>query len=136
MKKIAIAIDGPAAAGKSTIAKRVANNLGYTYIDTGAMYRAITLKAIQLGIDIDDENQYHFLESTSLDICNGRFIMDGVDVSDEIRSVEVTNAVSTPSKMAKVREYLVEYQQKISNSKNCIMDGRDIGTVVLPDASI
>ena len=131
-----IAIDGPAGSGKSTISKIIATKLGIEYIDTGAMYRAITLKAIQLGIDIDDENQYHFLESTSLDICNGRFIMDGVDVSDEIRSVEVTNAVSTPSKMAKVREYLVEYQQKISNSKNCIMDGRDIGTVVLPDASI
>ena len=129
-----IAIDGPAGSGKSTISKIIATKLGIEYIDTGAMYRAITLKAIQLGIDIDD--QYHFLESTSLDICNGRFIMDGVDVSDEIRSVEVTNAVSTPSKMAKVREYLVEYQQKISNSKNCIMDGRDIGTVVLPDASI
>ena len=119
-----IAIDGPAGSGKSTISKIIATKLGIEYIDTGAMYRAITLKAIQLGIDIDDENQYHFLESTSLDICNGRFIMDGVDVSDEIRSVEVTNAVSTPSKMAKVREYLVEYQQKISNSKNCIMDGR------------
>ena len=131
-----IAIDGPAGSGKSTISKIIATKLGIEYIDTGAMYRAITLKAIQLGIDIDDESQYHFLESTSLDICNGRFIMDGVDVSDEIRSVEVTNAVSTPSKMAKVREYLVEYQQKISNSKNCIMDGRDIGTVVLPDASI
>ena len=131
-----IAIDGPAGSGKSTISKIIATKLGIEYIDTGAMYRAITLKAIQLGIDIDDENQYHFLESTSLDICNGRFIMDGVDVSDEIRSVEVTNAVSTPSKMAKVREYLVEYQQKISNSKNCIMDGRDIGTTVLPDANV
>ena len=131
-----IAIDGPAGSGKSTISKIIATKLGIEYIDTGAMYRAITLKAIQLGIDIDDESQYHFLESTSLDICNGRFIMDGVDVSDEIRSVEVTNAVSTPSKMAKVREYLVEYQQKISNSKNCIMDGRDIGTTVLPDANV
>lgn len=131
-----IAIDGPAGSGKSTISKMIASKLNFEYIDTGAMYRAITFKALQLGINMEDELAYDFLDSTSLDICNGRFIMDGVDVSEDIRSIEVTNAVSTPSKITKVREYLVDYQRKISNSKNCIMDGRDIGTVVLKDASL
>lgn len=131
-----IAIDGPAGSGKSTISKILAKELGFEYIDTGAMYRAITLKALNLGIDMENENAYDFLETTVLDICNGHFIMDGKDVSEAIRSIEVTNAVSTPSKIGRVRDYLVEYQRKISNSKNCVMDGRDIGTVVLKDASL
>lgn len=131
-----IAIDGPAGSGKSTISKIVAEKLGFEYIDTGAMYRAITLKGLHLGINLEDESAYDFLDSTELDICNGRFIIDGNDVSEEIRSIEVTNNVSTPSKIGKVREYLVKYQRKISNSKNCVMDGRDIGTVVLKDASL
>ncbi len=133
---VKIAIDGPAGSGKSTISKLIAQKLGIEYIDTGAMYRAITLKALRIGIDLEDEKQYDFLESTTLDICNGRFIMDEKDVSEEIRSIEVTNAVSTPSKISRVRDYLVAYQRKISSSKSCIMDGRDIGTIVLPDASI
>ena len=91
-----IAIDGPAGAGKSTIAKIIAKELQIEYIDTGAMYRAITLKALRLGIDMEDENAYGFLSSTELDICNGRFIMDGEDVSEAIRTVEVTENVSTP----------------------------------------
>ncbi len=131
-----IAIDGPAGSGKSTISKKIAKELNIEYIDTGAMYRAITLKALRLGVNLDEESSYQFLENTQLDICNGRFLMDGEDVSDLIRSVEVTNNVSTPSKIAVVREYLVEYQRMISNSKDCIVDGRDIGTVVLRDASL
>lgn len=131
-----IAIDGPAGSGKSTISKIIASKLGFEYIDTGAMYRAITLKALRLGINMENPDEYNFLNYTILDICNGRFIMDDEDVSESIRSVDVTNAVSTPSKINQVRDYLVEYQRKISNSKNCIMDGRDIGTVVLPDASL
>lgn len=131
-----IAIDGPAGSGKSTISKKIANLLHIEYIDTGAMYRAITLKAIRLGINMEDEASYSFLKDTVLDICNGRFIMDGEDVSEAIRSVEVTNQVSTPSKIGVVRDYLVEYQRKISNQKDCIVDGRDIGTVVLKDASL
>lgn len=131
-----IAIDGPAGAGKSTIAKIIAKKLNIEYIDTGAMYRAVTLKALRLGIDMEDENAYGFLETTVLDICNGRFIMDGEDVSESIRTVEVTENVSTPSKIGVVRSYLVDYQRKISDSKSVIMDGRDIGTVVLPDAEL
>lgn len=131
-----IAIDGPAGSGKSTISKRIAKELNIEYIDTGAMYRAITLKAIRLGINMEEEDSYAFLKNTKLDICNGRFIMDNEDVSEEIRSVEVTNHVSTPSKIGVVREFLVDYQRKISNSKDCIVDGRDIGTIVLKDASL
>lgn len=131
-----IAIDGPAGAGKSTIAKILANKLGIEYIDTGAMYRAITLKALRLGIDMEDEASYAFLDDTVLDIENGKFFLDGVDVSIPIRSVEVTENVSTPSKIARVRSYLVDYQRKISDSKSVVMDGRDIGTVVLPNAEL
>lgn len=131
-----IAIDGPAGAGKSTIAKIIAKKLNIEYIDTGAMYRAVTLKALRLGVDMEDENAYGFLETTVLDICNGRFIMDGEDVSEAIRTVEVTENVSTPSKIGVVRSYLVDYQRKISDSKSVIMDGRDIGTVVLPNAEL
>ncbi len=131
-----IAIDGPAGAGKSTIAKKLASALNIEYIDTGAMYRAITLKAIRLGIDMEDENSYGFLKDTNLDICNGRFILDGEDVSEKIRSVEITENVSTPSKIKCVREFLVDYQRKISDKKSVVMDGRDIGTVVLPKAEL
>lgn len=131
-----IAIDGPAGAGKSTIAKLIASKLNIEYIDTGAMYRAVTLKALRLGINLEDETQYGFLESTVLDICNGRYLLDGEDVSEAIRSVEITENVSTPSKIGCVREFLVNYQRKISESKSVVMDGRDIGTVVLPNAEL
>ncbi len=131
-----IAIDGPAGAGKSTIAKIVAKKLNIEYIDTGAMYRAITLKALTLNVDLELDESYSFLENTTLDICNGRVIMDSIDVSEEIRSVKVTENVSTPSKIAVVRSFLVDYQREISNSKSVIMDGRDIGTVVLPNADL
>ena len=85
------------------IPKNIAKKLGYVHLDTGAMYRAITLKALRLGIDMEDENAYSFLNQTELDICNGRFIMDGEDVSESIRTVEVTENVSTPSKIGVVR---------------------------------
>lgn len=131
-----IAIDGPAGSGKSTISKLLAKKLNFEYIDTGAMYRAITLKALRLNKDLEDENSYDFLSTTILDIANGRVLLDNEDVSEAIRSVEVTNQVSTPSKIGVVRSFLVDYQRKISESKNVIMDGRDIGTVVLPNANL
>lgn len=131
-----IAIDGPAGAGKSTISKLVAKELHFEYIDTGAMYRAITLKAMRLGINMEQDEAYYFLDETILDIINGKVIMDNEDVSIEIRSIDVTNNVSTPSKIKAVRDYLVKFQRKISSSKNVVMDGRDIGTVVLPDANL
>ncbi len=131
-----IAIDGPAGAGKSTIAKNLAKKLNIEYIDTGAMYRAITLKAMRLGINMEIDEEYSFLKDTTLDFVKGQIILDGEDVSEAIRSVEITTNVSTPSKIACVRETLVDLQRKICDSKSVIMDGRDIGTVVLPNADL
>ena len=131
-----IAIDGPAGAGKSTIAKYLAKKLNIEYIDTGAMYRAITLKAMRLGIDMEKDEEYGFLSETNLDFSNGKIVLDGEDVSEAIRSVDVTTNVSTPSKIGCVRSTLVDLQRKISESKSVIMDGRDIGTVVLPNADL
>lgn len=133
---IKIAIDGPAGAGKSTIAKLIAKELNIEYVDTGAMYRAITLKAMNLNKNLEDENSYDFLKDTKLDSINGKIYLDNIDVNDAIRSIDVTKNVSTPSKLAVVRNYLVDFQRKISESKSVVMDGRDIGTVVLPNANL
>ena len=131
-----IAIDGPAAAGKSTIAKIIAKNLGFEYLDTGAMYRAATVKALRLGIDIYDESQYDYILSTAIDFIDGEIYLDGENVNEEIRTLEVSNNVSVVCKWKIVRDRMVELQQKIAESKNIIMDGRDIGTVVLPNANL
>ncbi|WP_031544867.1 (d)CMP kinase [Salinicoccus luteus] len=131
--KINIAIDGPAAAGKSTISKRVAKRMGYIYIDTGAMYRAVTLHVIRNGkgiIDqLDDVDIRFGTDGTSI-------YLNGEDVSGDIRSQEVTNRVSEVSSLATVRSYLVSMQRKIAEDKGVVMDGRDIGTTVLPDAEL
>lgn len=133
MTTLRIAIDGPAAAGKSTIAKRVAKKLGYLYIDTGAMYRAVTLHTLQHGDDsienIEEDVTITFDE-------NDEVYLNDVNVSKEIRSKEVTQNVSRISSLEKVRTYLVNMQRKISEDANVVMDGRDIGTTVLPDAEI
>ncbi len=129
-----IAIDGPAGAGKSTIAKLVAELFKYTYIDTGAMYRAITLKAMRLNVELNDEDAFDFLNQTSFDYENGVLFMDSVDVSRLIRSREVSNNVSLVSSHQRVREILVERQRAIAHHKNVVMDGRDIGYNVLPNA--
>ena len=131
-----IAIDGPAGAGKSTIAKILAKNLGFEYLDTGAMYRAATVKALRLGIDLDDESKYDFITNTTIDFRNGEIYLDDENVNEEIRSLEVTNNVSVVCKYKIVRDKMVELQKEIANSKNIIMDGRDIGTVVLPNANL
>ena len=131
-----IAIDGPAGAGKSTIAKELARKLGFEYIDTGAMYRAVTLKAINLKINMYEEEEYKFLDETKIDFINQRLFLDGVDVSNEIRSLVVSNNVSLVAKFGYVRAKLVALQQALANQKNVIMDGRDIGTVVLPNANL
>lgn len=133
MTTLRIAIDGPAAAGKSTIAKRVAKKLGFLYIDTGAMYRAATLHTLQHGDDsidnIEEDVTITFDE-------NDEVYLNDVNVSKEIRSSEVTQNVSRISSLEKVRTYLVNMQRKISEDANVVMDGRDIGTTVLPDAEI
>lgn len=131
-----IAIDGPAGAGKSTIAKLVAKELGFLYVDTGAMYRAITLKALKLNIDLQDENSYRFLEETTLDFNQNVIYLDGVDVSKEIRKAVINKNVSLVSSFKYVREKLVAYQKQIAVNHPVVMDGRDIATVVLPNADL
>lgn len=144
-KGISIALDGPAGSGKSTIARAVALKFNYIYIDTGAMYRAITLKAIQHKISTENKVALTQLAQKTLirfryNETNGlselRVIMDGVDVSEVIRSLEVTNNVSAVSAVAGVREALVGLQRIMAQEGGVVMDGRDIGTVVLPDAEL
>ena len=134
MKNIQIAIDGPAGSGKSTIAKLVAKAFNYTHIDTGAMYRAITLKAMRLNIDLSNEDAFDFIDQTRFDYKDGNLYMDNVDVSTEIRSREVSNNVSLVSSHFIVRDKTVKRQQELSKNLNVVMDGRDIGYNVLPQA--
>ena len=134
MKTVQIAIDGPAGAGKSTIAQLVAQRFNYTYIDTGAMYRAITLKAMQSEIDLQDENAFDFIDQTRFDFNNGILFMDGNDVSAQIRTREVSNHVSLVSSYYTVRTKLVDRQRQMADKLNVVMDGRDIGYHVLPSA--
>lgn len=140
-KPIQIAIDGPAAAGKSTIAKIVAEKLGYIYIDTGAMYRAITLKAIKNGIDLSsNEESGALLLDTEIDLqpsTNGQLVfLDHENVTEAIRTQQVTQAVSQMAAHALVRERMVELQQQLAEERGVVMDGRDIGTHVLPNAPL
>ena len=135
----AIAIDGPAGAGKSTVAKIIAKRLGYLYIDTGAMYRAVAYEALKTGIAVDDEENLTRLASqmeirleSDGDIY--RVIGNGTDISGAIREPEVSAAASPVSAVPGVREALVAQQQRMATRVNVVMDGRDIGTKVLPDA--
>ena len=140
-KKISIAIDGPAAAGKSTVAKLVAEKLSYIYIDTGAMYRALTLKALTKDVNLENAMElYTLLTQTQIQLVpekGGQFVyLDGNDVTDKIRSQEVTNSVSIVSKHQSVREEMVSRQQRLAAGGGVVMDGRDIGTHVLPQAEV
>lgn len=140
-KRIQVAIDGPAAAGKSTIAKKTAELLGYTYVDTGAMYRAITYKAIRLNIDLQDgEKLTELLHDTRIDLKPspiGQLVfLDDVEVTEEIRSTEVTSSVSAVSAHADLREEMVKRQVNMGKDGGIVMDGRDIGTHVLTNAEL
>jgi CMP/dCMP kinase len=140
-KKISIAIDGPAAAGKSTVAKLVAEKLSYIYIDTGAMYRALTLKALTKDVNLENAMElYTLLTQTQIQLVpekGGQFVyLDGNDVTHKIRSQEVTNSVSIVSKHQSVREEMVSRQQRLAAGGGVVMDGRDIGTHVLPQAEV
>lgn len=140
-KRIQVAIDGPAAAGKSTIAKKTAELLGYTYVDTGAMYRAITYKAIRLNIDLQDgEKLTELLHNTRIDLKpspKGQLVfLDDVEVTEEIRSTEVTSSVSAVSAHADLREEMVKRQVNMGKDGGIVMDGRDIGTHVLTNAEL
>ena len=134
---IRIAIDGPGGAGKSTIAKLVGDKLGLEYIDTGAMYRAVGLKLTRKGIKPDDLISIsNVLEETTIDFVNGKIILDGDDVSDIIRTQEISKFASIYSQIPEVRSKLVDIQRRIAAGKSVIMDGRDIGTNVLTDAEL
>ena len=140
-KKLSIAIDGPAAAGKSTVAKVVAERLSYIYIDTGAMYRALTYKALVNNLNLEDENSLlETLLSTKLELFpspKGQLVfLDSQEVTEAIRSSEVTNSVSIVARHQKVREEMVRMQQSFAHNGGVVMDGRDIGTHVLPNAEV
>lgn len=140
-ERLRIAIDGPAAAGKSTVAKKIAEELAIVYIDTGAMYRALTFKAIRNNIDVEDEQSLiNLLKSTIIELKqNGSsqtVLLDDEDVSAAIRTQEVSNAVSYVAKHRLVREEMVRRQKKLADNINVVMDGRDVGTHILPMAEV
>lgn len=142
MKIINVAIDGPAGAGKSTISRKAAAELGFIYIDTGALYRTVGLNALRKGADLQsDESIIATLTDdvkVELRFIDGeqRMFLCGEDVSDKIRTPEASMAASRVSAVPKVREYLFDLQKQLAKENNCVMDGRDIGTVVLPDADV
>ncbi|MDD6005077.1 MAG: (d)CMP kinase [Firmicutes bacterium] len=136
--KINIAIDGPSAAGKSTVAKELAKRLGYTHLDTGSMYRAVAYITKEANIKIDDEEKIvNLINMSNIEISNDNHItVNGKDITEIIRSNEISMAASDVSKLKRVREALVAMQRKIASQKGYILDGRDIGTVVLKDAEV
>jgi len=134
-----IAIDGTAASGKSTTAKKIASELGIMYLDTGAMYRAVTLAVLNQSVDLTDKDALtSLLTSLSLEVKPGKtgtiIHINGKDVSDEIRSVQITEHVSEVSSIFKVREAMVAIQRTLGNKSDCVVEGRDIGTIVFPEA--
>lgn len=140
-KKLRIAIDGPASAGKSTVAKILASDLNYIYCDTGAMYRVLTLQALRHDVDVEDESKLvALLKNTDItfepDGNQQKVFLNGENVTTDIRQPDVTNAVSAVSAHKGVREELVRRQQVIAEAGGIVMDGRDIGTAVLPDAEV
>lgn len=140
-RQLQIAIDGPAAAGKSTAAKIVAARLSYIYIDTGAMYRAITYKALEQNIDVEDGKKLgELLHGTTITLKqaeNGQMVLlDGQDVTEAIRTDVVTNNVSAVSRHSEIRRDMTARQQQLAAKGGVVMDGRDIGTSVLPEADV
>ena len=141
MRKIVIAIDGPAASGKSTTATRVAEILGYVHLDTGAMYRAITLGVLERGIPLENDQAIVDVACGSTVSFEGRgasprVLLDGRDVTEDIRRQDVSKAVSRVSSIAAVREVMVRLQRELARAGGVVLDGRDIGTVVLPGADL
>jgi cytidylate kinase len=136
--KLNIAIDGPSASGKSTIAKALAKRLNYTHLDTGAMYRACAYKALKNGINTDNEDDLVKMVNSSHFAFDdlGQILLDGVNISSDIRSKEIDLLTSKIARYAQVRASLVKIQQFMAKNKGYILDGRDIGTVVLPDAEV
>lgn len=139
---INVALDGPSGAGKSTIAKKAAEVFDFVYIDTGAMFRSLALKAIGEGIDVGTNHALviSMLSHTTLDIKRAdgqqRMILDGTDVTDRIRTPEISRAASDIAVIPEVREWILKVERNLAAKYDCIMDGRDIGTSVLPDADV
>ena len=132
-----VAIDGPGGTGKSTIAKAVADRFGLEYIDTGAMYRALGLKALRNGVDAADEEAVRdMLAETTIDFVSGHTHLDGEDVSGLIRTNEISMAASNISKLAIVRAKVDEVSRFLASTKDVVMEGRDIGSTVIPDAEV
>jgi cytidylate kinase len=136
-----IAIDGPSAAGKSTLAKRLAKELGFTYLDTGAMYRALALKVLRAGIDIGNERMLkELIGRTKIDLLenagNLHVLLDGEDVSEWIRTPEVSQMASKASALRTVRQWMLILQRTLGQRGDVVAEGRDIGTVVFPDAEV
>lgn len=137
MSQFIVALDGPAGSGKSTIAKKIAEKYQLTYLDTGAMYRMISLYFLEEAVDMQDEEELReALSEVRFDMKEGNFFLNGKDVSEEIRSPRVSSLVSEVAALKLVREKLVDLQRAISNGKKVILDGRDIGTVVFPKADV
>ncbi|GAA0091027.1 (d)CMP kinase [Paraclostridium bifermentans] len=135
MKNLVIAVDGPAGAGKSTIAKIVADKMNINYIDTGAMYRAITYKVLQSGIDINNENEViEIAKKSEIDFKDNNIYLDGKILKEEIRTPEVSHNVSNIAQIKDVRHLMVDVQRDIGNKSSVILDGRDIGSYVFPNA--
>ena len=138
-KRITVAIDGPAGAGKSTLARRIAGKLGYLYVDTGAMYRAVALWALRRNIAFSDMHRLEQLAREALiEFTPGStsILLNGEDVSEAIRTPEVADGASKVAQIPAVRRALVEKQREIGISASCVLEGRDIGSVVFPDASV
>jgi cytidylate kinase len=136
-RRVVVAIDGPAGAGKSTIAKRLAARLGFTYIDTGAMYRAVALWGLRQGVDMADMHRMEQLAiAAEIDLSPGRIALNGEDVTDAIRTIDVANGASRVSVIPSVRRALVAKQRELGERTSVVMEGRDIGTVVFPNADV
>lgn len=135
---IAVAIDGPSSAGKSTVAKGVAKELGFVYVDTGAMYRCVTLYALENNVDCqNDEEVCKLLDKVNIELCiGGKVLLNGKDVTFDIRTQPVVDNVSYIAANKRVRLFLVELQRNMAKDVSIVMDGRDIGTYVLPNADV
>ncbi|MDI6605157.1 MAG: (d)CMP kinase [Thermoanaerobacteraceae bacterium] len=132
---IKIAIDGPAGAGKSTVAKILAKKLNFVYVDTGALYRAITYKILKEGININEKKAIlNIMNNFDITLKSERIFLDGIDITEEIRKPYISHNVSQISQIPEIRDFMVKLQKELANKNNIVMDGRDITTVVMPDA--